>query len=125
MNILRLSLLTNTIFSSLTGLILLFFTDRVVEQFALTQSTVFIIIGIGLLFFAFTVGLEINRQRPKKVNLIIVQDAIWVLASLVILFVKPFDISAMGYWIIGVVAIFVFLFGMGQWLGLKRLVRVS
>ena len=73
MNILRMSLLVNTVFSTLTGLVLLLFTDNVVELFSLTKGTVFIIIGIGLLLFAFTVGIEINRQRLKKVNLIIIQ----------------------------------------------------
>lgn len=120
MNMLRTSLLANAVFSTLTAITLLLFSRQVAVLFGLSRTLIFLIIGAGLLVFAASVAIEAGRQRPGKVRLIIIQDAIWVLASVVVLIFRPFDISSVGYVLIGVVAALVGLFGLGQWLGLSQ-----
>ncbi len=121
MNILKSSLLANASFSILTGLTLLLLNGKMIALFGLSSGTVFFILGAGLLLFAATVGIEAQKMRPAKVKFIIVQDALWVIASLAILLTKPFAITSTGYTLIGVVAFIVLLFGIGQSYGLKQM----
>ncbi len=119
MNRLQLSLLANALFSSITGLLLILFPTGAATIFSTTNSTVFLIIGIALLLFAGTVFLEVKRQRPKAVRFIIIQDMAWVAGSLGVVLLRPFSISASGYWIIGIIALIVLAFAVVQYLGMK------
>ncbi|MEL6484876.1 MAG: SRPBCC family protein, partial [Bacteroidota bacterium] len=56
----------------------------------------------------------------ESVVFIIAQDLIWVLASIVILWTKPFSISLLGNQIITLVALIVLIFGIGQSIGVSQ-----
>ncbi len=120
MNILQIALLGNGIFSLSTGLFLLFFKNRIAKWFGQEKSIIFLIIGLGLLYFAYSIFKQLKNPEPDAVFYIIVQDLIWVLASIVILFFKPFNITVLGNQIIIGVAFIVLFFGVGQSIGLAQ-----
>lgn len=123
MNTLQRYLSVNAIFSLLTGVMVLSFQEKAEQIFNLPPSNFFFILGILLIFFVLTIVLEIVKQRTLPVLWIIVQDMLWVLGSVVLLVFNPFDVSVEGNIIIALVAIVVFLIGMGQAQGLAKVDR--
>jgi len=121
MNVLQIALLGNGIFSLSSGLFLLIFKNRVTQWFGLEKSIIFLIIGLGLLYFSYSIFIQLKNPDPEAVFYIIVQDLIWVLASIVILLIKPFNISVLGHQIILGVAFIVLFFGIGQSVGLAQI----
>ena len=120
MNNLQMSLAGNATFSSLSGLGLIFLHQKIAELFHLENTTVFWVLGIGLLFFAITILIQIKKQNRKGVLFIIVQDLLWVVGSLLLLILNPFSISSFGNIAIGIVAGIVLLFAILQWLSLPQ-----
>ncbi|AUP78321.1 type II toxin-antitoxin system RatA family toxin [Flavivirga eckloniae] len=120
MNILQIALLGNGIFSLTTGLFLLIFKNRVARWFGQEKSLAFLIIGLGLLYFSYSIFEQLKNPELGAVFYIIVQDLIWVLASIVILLIKPFNITVLGNQIITGVAFVVLFFGVGQSVGLAQ-----
>lgn len=120
MKILRITLLSNALFSLLSGLVLLLFYQSVSQWFGVDHKITFWVLGIGLLIFAYTVFIEVKKPEPIKVFAIIVQDLMWVIGSIVLLSFKPFGISLLGNQVIAIVAFMVFLFGVGQTIGLAQ-----
>ena len=121
MNYLQITLLSNALFSLLTGLSLIIFHNTIANWFGNQNSTVFWVIGIGLLFFSYSVFIQIKNPKPDSVFYIVIQDIIWILASIVILLVRPFNIPILGNQIIAGVAIIVLFFGVGQSVGLAQI----
>jgi ribosome-associated toxin RatA of RatAB toxin-antitoxin module len=74
-----------------------------------------------LLFFSGTILVEIKKQRALAILWIIIQDSVWVIASIVILIWRPFDISDAGYLLIDIFAFLVLLFTIFQSIGLSRI----
>lgn len=107
MNKLQKALLTNAIFSGISGLLLIFLHPSIAELFETTNTAVFWGIGIALIYFASTIIYEYYKQRTLFVKIIIAQDLLWVVGSIVLLIWKPFEISFMGNVLIGVVALIV------------------
>ncbi len=120
MKILKISLLSNALFSALSGLLLILFYQSFAHWFGVENHTTFWVLGLGLLVFAFTVFKEVKKPEAFKVFSIIIQDLIWVIASLVLLSIKPFGISILGNQLIAAVAFVVLLFGVGQTIGLAQ-----
>ncbi|MDO5981457.1 type II toxin-antitoxin system RatA family toxin [Flavivirga spongiicola] len=120
MSFLQITLLCNAIFSFATGISLILFFNTIATWFGKQTPTVFWIIGLGLLYFSYSIGIEIRNPKPHAVFYIIVQDFIWVLASLAIVIIKPFNISVIGYQIITIVMFLVLFFGIGQTIGLAQ-----
>jgi len=104
----------NAIFSAVSGITLVIFPNAIANIFGINQSTAFRIIGVGLIFFASTILLEIFKQRPLAVIWIIVQDFIWVIASAVLLVLQPFNISNTGNYTIAVIALLVLFMAINQ-----------
>lgn len=121
MNSLQKALTTNAIFSSCSGLIMLFFRTPLAQLFGLEAALPFLIIGIALLIFAFSILVEIKWQRPKLVYNIIVQDLLWVLGSIILLLWQPFGISTTGNILIAIVAGVVLIFAVWQYQALLQL----
>ncbi len=119
MNNLQMSLAANATFSSISGLVLILMHQKISELFHLENSTVFWIIGIGLLLFSMTILLQIKKQNRNRVLLIIAQDLLWVVGSVLLLILKPFSISSFGNTAIGIVAVIVFIFAILQWKSLS------
>lgn len=125
MNILQKALLSNGIFSFSTGLSLIIFNKSIAQWFGNDNILVFLILGIGLVFFSFTVLKQVKNPKPKAVFFIIIQDFIWVLASVFILLFQSFDLSVLGFQIIFGVALIVFFFGVAQSIGLSKVDTVA
>ena len=125
MNHLQLILLINALFSLSTGLALILFLNSFAKWFGQQKKTVFWIVGLGLLFFSFFVFLQGINPNAKAVLFIIGLDFIWVIASVVLLFAKPFLITDLGNKLIASVALVVFLLGVGQSLELSKIDEVS
>lgn len=113
MKLLPLVLTGNAGFSFLSGLLLTTLPKSIAGIFAASTHVPFLLIGLALIFFAYTIWIEIKPQRRNKIIVIIIQDLLWVAASIIILLVRPFPISAIGYsiiaWIAGIVFIFAIL----------------
>lgn len=120
MRILKNALLGNGIFSLCSALVLILFKNRFAIWFGLDKSLAFLLVGLGLLYFSYTIYKELKNPNSKAVRFIIIQDFVWVLASIIILVFKPFGITALGHQIIAGVALVVFIFGIGQTVGLAR-----
>ena len=121
MNILQKALTGNAVFSTLSALILLIFSTTMTDLFGLKEQFPFLIIGVVLLLFAGTIVFEIKQQRKKPVYWIIIQDILWVLGSVVLLFLQPFGISTAGNILIAIVAFVVLVFAILQYQGIQRL----
>ena len=122
MNKLTVALKANAAFSTFSGITLILFHNSLAQLFAVDNPMPFWIVGIGLLFFAGTVFLEARQtpKRIKKVQFIIVQDILWVVASMVIIAFQIFSLSTTGYTLIGIVALIVGYFAFAQWKGIQE-----
>lgn len=114
MNRLQKSLRINALFSSISGIGLLLFTNQIATLFATSNTLVFQIIGYALLFFATTIVYEVYKQRPKAVLWIIIQDFTWVISSFILVISNPFEISKSGNSAVTVIAFIVFFMGVNQ-----------
>lgn len=114
MNKLQKSLRQNAIFSGISGIILIALNKQIANLFETTNTTIFWVIGLVLLFFASTIIYEIIKQRPIAVLWIIVQDFLWVIGSLVLIAVNPFEISKSGNSTIAIIALIVIFMGINQ-----------
>lgn len=121
MNTLQKYLTINAIFSTLTGIIAIAFQENIEQLFNVEPSNFFFILGILLIFFAFTIVVEIKKQRAIPVLWITTQDMLWVIGSVILIVWNPFGISTVGNIIIGAVAIVVLTCGLGQAKGLARI----
>jgi len=113
--------MANGLFSTLSGLSLFIFHHAIAMLFNVTLATVFWIVGIVLLFFSLTVFIEYGRQRKLYVRLMIIQDLIWVVASIFLLIFQPFGISLSVRYMIGLTATIVMVFSILQIVELKML----
>jgi drug/metabolite transporter (DMT)-like permease len=123
MNTLKKALIANTIFSSVSGIILILLHQQIANLFGLQNNNVFWIVGITLLYFAGTIWYEIKKQRRSAILWITTQDFLWVLGSLYLLVVNPFHITQIGNIIIGIIAIIVLFMGISQIIALRKIDR--
>ncbi|TPN81682.1 hypothetical protein [Aquimarina algicola] len=107
MNILQKSLLANSIFSSASGILLIIFNRYIADLFGVSSTTAFWVTGIVLLFFAITIIIEIVKQRRLAIIWIIIQDILWVLASIILVITNPFSITKPGNYMISIIAFIV------------------
>jgi hypothetical protein len=121
MNTLQKALKTNALFSSVSGLILIVLHQQIAKLFGTTNTAVFWIVGLILIYFALTIGYEIKKQRKLAVVWIIVQDYAWVLGSLLLILFNPFKITFTGHLIIAVIALIVLYMGINQMIALKKI----
>ena len=116
------ALLGNAIFSTISGLLLLFFSNSINTWMGISLSWILPLIGLGLLGFAASLFLLSRKQTITRnaVIAVIIQDALWVLGSIIIVALGAFNLSEIGYEMIIVVAIIVAGFGGWQWLVLPK-----
>ncbi len=125
MNHLQKALLFNALFSGLCGIVLIAFHTQIASLFGVANSTVFWMIGIALLYFIGTIIYEINKQGLRAILWIIVQDFLWVIASLILLLLDPFQLSFTGNLIIALVALAVLLMAVNQSLALAKVDNIA
>jgi len=121
MNTLQRFLLANALFSSLCGLCAVSLQGPLQQLFAVARGPFFLVLGLLLLFFALTLGVEIKKQHSLAVLGIIGLDLLWVLGSIYLLIWDPFHISLEGNMVIALVASVVLIMALGQSKGLSRL----
>ena len=108
------SLLTNALFSGMSGITLVALYKHIASLFDISNTSVFWIVGVALIFFSVTIVYEIRRQNPLGVLAIILQDYLWVLGSIILLITQPFEISKTGNVIIAAIALVVLLMAINQ-----------
>jgi len=108
------SLLINALFSGMSGIILVARYKHIANLFDISNTSVFWIIGVALIFFSVTIIYEIRRQNPLGVLAIIIQDYLWVLGSIILLIAQPFEVSIIGNSIIAMVALVVLFMAINQ-----------
>lgn len=116
MNELKKYLTINSVFSMITGLIMLVFWKGLNTFFNIENDYIFPIIGINLILFSMFVAYVSRKQLTNKtlVYLISGLDAVWVIGSLVIILFGLFDLSSNGNWAIGIVAVWIGFLGYQQ-----------
>jgi len=120
MNKLQKSLKANALFSSISGILMIICNHQLANLFGTTNSTVFWVIGFVLIYFAGTIGYEITKQRKLAVWWIIIQDYTWVLGSIILMILNPFQITMQGNLLIGAVALVVLYMGVRQMNALNK-----
>jgi len=119
--LLRMALMGNALFSTISALTLILAGQWVVRLLGLPEAVNLLTMGISLLVFAVTL-VVFARKKPIKVSdawIAVVLDLAWVIGSYPLPFVVPF--STTGKWIVGIVAEVVLLFALMQWLGIRRI----
>lgn len=119
------SLRVNALFSGVSGITLIVLSKQIANLFETTNTTVFWVTGIVLLFFASTIFYEIIKQRPVAVLWIIIQDFIWVVGSMALIAANPFEISKAGNSTIAMIAFIVLFMGINQSMALAQVDSVS
>ena len=106
---LRNALKANAVFSLTSGLILILFSKNIAQLMTVSNTQVFPLIGGGLLLFVVSLVLNAYKKNISafQVKAIIIQDWLWVVASLVLLIFNPFQISMIGNGMIAGVALVV------------------
>jgi len=120
MNKLQKALKANALFSSISGIIMILLNHQIANLFGTANNTVFWIVGLILIYFAITIWYEIRKQRRLAVLWIIIQDYAWVIGSLILIIINPFQITQIGNLIIGIIALIVLYMGINQMIGLKK-----
>ncbi len=120
MDTLQLFLLGNALFSVLSGLTLIILAKHIAQLFGKTKTSLFRIIGVGLMLFSISVFVQAPNPEPDAVFYLIIQDLLWVLVSTVIVVFKLLGISSQGHRIITAVSMVVLFFGLGQSVGLTQ-----
>lgn len=121
-NVLR----VNAISSGATALLLIIFSEFTAGLFGTSQTTPFIEVGVFLLLFAAFVYFQSRKDplQPGKIKWIIALDVTWVIGSLAIILPQLFGLSALGYLLIGGVALWVAAMAWLQSNGLNKLQMV-
>jgi len=112
---------SNAISTFISGVGILVFHKQLMSIFASNYSLSFLIVGGVITFFSLTMFIEIKKQRALAILWIIVQDTLFVSASIFVLIKRPFDISDTGYLLIGLFLIPILFFIIYQSIGLARI----
>jgi len=119
--LLKMALLANASFSTISGLVLVFAQRGVGRLLGLPETINLIGVGISLLVFA-AILMIFARKKPIKLLdawIAVILDAVWVIGSYPLLFMVSFSTS--GKWVVGIVAEVVMVFALMQWLGIRRI----
>jgi hypothetical protein len=119
--LLKMALLANASFSTISGLVLVFAQRGVGRLLGLPETINLIGLGISLLVFA-AILMIFARKKPIKLLdawIAVILDAVWVIGSYPLLFMVSFSTS--GKWVVGIVAEVVMVFALMQWLGIRRI----
>jgi hypothetical protein len=119
--LLRKALIGNALFSTVSGLTILFAQGWVLRILGLPSSVNLLVLGAGLIVFAVTLAINARKQQVKKSDawIAVCMDVAWVIGSYVLIFILPF--STEGKWVVAVVAEAVLVFAVLQFVGIRRI----
>lgn len=122
-NRLRIILKANALFSLVSGLSMILFSNQIMAFLNISPSIVLELIGFGLLFFVLLLTFAVYKNKLSKnlVYIIIALDITWVISSVIILIFDPFTISILGNVAIVLIAMIVSLFALLQHKLIRRL----
>jgi len=119
--LLRWSLLSNAVFSTVSGICFLVASKPIANLIELEMPIILIMIGVSLLIFA--TGLVFNALRktisPLEAWIAVILDFTWVIASGVVIFIGV--LNATGNWGVAIIADVVLLLAILQFVGLRKL----
>ncbi len=120
---LRKTLMANAVFTTLCGLGMIFASGALSAVIGAVGGTELIVVGVVLLLYAADLArTALGREIPRgRVYYFIVMDMLWVIGSAVVLWGLAVPFTPTGRWIVLLVADVVGLFGVLQYLGLRRL----
>lgn len=110
MNTLQKALLPNGILAFTSGGAFVLLRHQLAEIFGISNSQVFLIVGLIISVFGLTILVEIKMQRALATLWIITQDLLWVIGSVLLILLQPFDLTVAGYWMIALYALTVVAF---------------
>ena len=115
-------LVVNAMSSGLTGLLLTMDAQLFANLFGTSAHAPFV--GVGMFLIAFAAGVFFVSRRKdhwsREVPIVVTADTLWVIVSAVILFLRPFAITWIGYSFIAAVAAWVALMAFLQFTSLRR-----
>lgn len=113
----------NAISSGATGVLLMLASKDFAKFFGVSSTSPFTGTGLFLVIFALLVGWVAlrNSHKPAWIKTVVLLDALWVVASVVLITAEIFDLTPTGYLIIGAVALWVAAMAMLQYRGLAKL----
>lgn len=111
----------NATFSLTSGILISLFSHKVSDIMGFKSTMALNYMGPILCGFAIYVWMCASRQTRSHIKMIIFQDLLWVLGSIILLFTDPFGISVIGLWIIAIVALIVLDFALLQIWGLRSM----
>ena len=119
--LLRGALQGNALFSAISGVMIIAVNKTLVEFLGLPGNASLTAMGVGLLGYAGWLFWNARRERIKVFEawIAVILDMVWVAGSYALLFAVRF--SSGGKWLVVFVAELVFVFGVMQWLGLRRI----
>ncbi|MBX2875313.1 MAG: hypothetical protein KTR30_24565 [Saprospiraceae bacterium] len=113
---LKVTLLANAGFSTISGLTMILANSTLSQWMGITPTWILPSIGLGLMLFAIHLYRTASKATIAKgqIRLIIWQDWLWVLASLIVIVTQAFDLKSSAYLLIGGIAIIVADFALLQ-----------
>lgn len=116
-------LLSNAIFSGVSGLLFTFASASVTRFLGVDASIVILLIGIGLAGYAFLIYQNASRSDISKAFVLtaVIADSTWVLLSLVLLLTSWVPFTAGGKWAVGIIAAIVDIFATLQFLEWRKM----
>ncbi len=122
-NLLRDTLRANSIFSGVSGLVLVVGFAPLANFIGVAWAWTLIVLGIGLLGYAFLL-MQASRRAElemKEAMVFIVSDVVWVLLSVVLLLTDWIPFTIEGRWLIVILADVVACFAVLQFIGARRI----
>jgi hypothetical protein len=113
-------LLANAAFSVLSGLVFILAAGPIARRIGLDEPVTLTIVGALLVLYA--LGLAVNARRfvvsLTETRVAIALDVLWVVGSAVVIFAG--FLNSTGNWAAGILADFVLVFAICQFIGLRR-----
>ena len=119
---LKRALLANAAFSTISGLLIVVFDQRIAALIGGVEHQLWPIGAMLLGFGAYLAWLATRRTvNSASVISVIVSDFAWVAGTVILLVGWHSVISVAGLWLLAVIGAVVFLLAELQWIGLRRL----
>lgn len=116
------ALLGNTTFSGISGLVMVLAAGALSQFLGLGNPLILVIVGAILLLYM-PILVWLSNQSPVPAHFaweVIALDVVWVIGSLVLIFTDLVPLTSSGKWAITLTADIVFVFGVLQYVGLRR-----
>lgn len=125
--LLRRTLRANALFSAVSGLAIAVGSYAIGPRIGVEPSWIVLIVGLGLLPFAFDLFVNANRTEVNlvKVKTAIAGDIAWVVGSIVVVVIDPNGLTVAGIVTVAIAAAVVADFALLQWMGLKRAIAAG